>query len=538
MNGGRLDVAPNESNLDNDGFQKQICSKEKAEMKKQSRILRENAERQYERVRLQHLRQEQHQTKPKFDFDRYYRHKVQLAERQAKEAASSSKFKCLPLSCRVMCDGKNAKVSNSAILEALVAFCRNKVTEAAEGAEVLTNQVANALAAAVVEVRSYGPKKLVRFKTQEAFEEFCGKKLEIQIKEEEFVSFVFVDDSKPSQPRPVTLTGVFRIHDLDSEIDNKHVLDFFEQVGVQLANRTIMTREYFSNKITGGEQILNGVRRFQGSWLVEDTHTAVQIVGFQELTINNERHQMRIELVGGPRRCYVCGQLGHVGADHHQQRRGATSWAARASGNLNQQGVDDHEEGEIEYAQEDEREEDELTGPSFDHQAGPAPALSLLASNFPVLQSSQDYSNNDTALFAIPSNPAPPANSGALKAGQPPRPSRPATAHNVGGRDTGGLQAGNTTPLNPTASRRSSRTSGASSSASRDASASETKSDNRQAAEKKKQKRKSKSIANHLADANRSGLESSESSPSESAAKKKPSLENDESVNDESVMHT
>ena len=66
----------------------------------------------------------QQQGKPKYDFDNYVYKKQQVAYRLAKEAASISKFKSLPLCCRVVYDGKNAKVSNTAILEALVVYFR------------------------------------------------------------------------------------------------------------------------------------------------------------------------------------------------------------------------------------------------------------------------------------------------------------------------------------------------------------------------------------------------------------------------------
>ena len=94
------------------------------------------------------------------------------------------------------------------------------------------------------------------------------------------------------------------------------MLAVFKLAGVQLAQDEKVTREYYSNRFLGGERILNSVRRFKGTWLLNNTDRVVNLVGGHELTIENEKHQMRLELVGSPRRCYGCGQFGHIAADH------------------------------------------------------------------------------------------------------------------------------------------------------------------------------------------------------------------------------
>ena len=434
-------------------------------------------------------------------------------------------------------------MTNTAILEALGEYFKEKLTQEASGEEVYGSHIADALAAAVAEVRSFGPKRLVRFKTQQAFEEMSGKQLKIEMKNKKIKHFVLVDDSQPAPQPSVSLSGVFRIHDLDSEIEDKHVLAFFKQADVQLANDERLTREYYSNRFLGGERILNGVRRFKGTWLLHQTQAAVDRVGVHELTIDNEKHQMRVEMVGGPRRCYVCGQFGHVAAAHGQSRGSTSSWAARASGQAIRRVETDNEEGEIESDRDEQDEEQEelmeSAGTRLPQHTVPAPSFSvsapnpnLVAANFPVLQTSQVSSNNIKTPFAIPNSPAPPAHKGALKSTQPQnaRPSRKSASSDK--------QSDATPTQSASSSRRTSRTSSASGRGSRDASASETMSDNKQTAVKSKLKQKRQTVGKHLADAHRSGLESTEStefSPTERAAKKH-AFEENVSVNVGSAM--
>ena len=51
----------------------------------------------------------------------------------------------------------------------------------------------------------------------------CGKELKI-ITKHKIKAFVLVDDSQAAPPPSVSLSGVFRIHDLDSEIEDKMCL--------------------------------------------------------------------------------------------------------------------------------------------------------------------------------------------------------------------------------------------------------------------------------------------------------------------------
>ena len=359
------------------------------------------------------------------------------------------------------------------------------------------------------------------------------KKIEIKINEEKTLTFDLIDDSKPAPPPTVSLKGVFRIHDLDSEIDDKHVLDFFWQRGVLLADDERMVREHYSNRFLGGQDILNGVRRFAGTWLLPQTQRAVDCIGIHELLIDGERHQMRVEMVGGPRRCYVCGNFGHVAAAHNHSGGSATSWAGRASRHAGQHEDDDHEDGEI-----DDEQNEEVAEADFTQQAAQLPLVSLSAlnpnlsaANFPALQELHVDRNNVTNPFVVPTNPAPPTNQDAHNAGLPfnSRLSRQPNSKQGGGRQSGVTQSGSTTPQNSSGSRRSSRKSTASRSASRDSSASEAKSNSNQSEATKR--RINKSIANLLVDANRNGLASTDSSPTDSAAKK-PAFVNGEREND------
>ena len=154
VNGGGLPVAPSYLNGDNEGFQEILSGEQRAEKRKLDKIARDREERA-RNMRTSYDQQElirrQQQGKPKYDFNNYVYKKQQVAYRLAKEAASISKFKSLPLCCRVVYDGKNAKVSNTAILEALGVYFRKKLTEVDPNQEILSCRVAEVLSAAIVD---------------------------------------------------------------------------------------------------------------------------------------------------------------------------------------------------------------------------------------------------------------------------------------------------------------------------------------------------------------------------------------------------